>query len=309
MAIPTSRTKVPAEILIKEDICTGCGLCVSVCKDFSLTINDKKVAVQPNPLFGCIGCGHCMAICPTGAIEIRGRTLSPDDLYDLPPKENVAKYEQLLALIQRRRSVREFTDKEVLPEQIEQILLAARCAPMGLPPSDVHVLILDSKAKNRAFAEDFCNFLGGMKWLVSKTFLTVMRPFWGKANDEMFKGFIKPLFDIYTQKMKEGINLVNYDAPLALYFYGSPYSDPADPIIAATYAMCAGESLGLRSCMLGAVHPFIQNGGKAKKFREKHGIKYASREGLFVIFGYPAVMYSKGVKRTFASETYVPDPD
>jgi len=47
----------------------------------------------------------------------------------------------------------------------------------------------------------------------------------------------------------------------------------------------------------------IQSGGKAKKFREKHGIKHKSREGLFVIFGYPAVKYNKGVKRTFASVT------
>ena len=77
----------------------------------------------------------------------------------------------------------------------------------------------------------------------------------------------------------------------------------ADPIVAATYAMIAAESLGLGTCMLGAIHPLIQNGKKAKKFREDHKIMYPSREGLFVIFGYPAVKYSKGIKRTFASET------
>jgi len=48
---------------------------------------------------------------------------------------------------------------------------------------------------------------------------------------------------------------------------------------------------------------WLQYGGKARKFREKHGIKYASREGLFVIFGYPSVKYKKGIKRTFASVT------
>jgi hypothetical protein len=53
--------------------------------------------------------------------------------------------------------------------------------------------------------------------------------------------------------------------------------------------------------MLGGVHPLIQNGNKAKKFREAQGIKYASREGLFVIFGYPDVKYKKGIRRTFAS--------
>jgi nitroreductase len=101
--------------------------------------------------------------------------------------------------------------------------------------------------------------------------------------------------------MKQGINLVNYDAPLAMYFYGSPYTDPADPIIAATYAMVAAESLGLGTCILGTVHPLIQNVKKARKFREEHEIIYPSREGLFVAFGYPAVKYMKGIKRSLAS--------
>jgi len=172
---------------------------------------------------------------------------------------------------------------------------------MGLPPSDVHVLVLDNKEKVRAFAEDFCAYLDGLKWFVSGWFLALMRPFWGKANDELFRGFVKPCLDIYTGYMKKGINVVNYDAPVALYFYGSPYTDPADPLVAATYAMLAAESFGLGTCMLGAVHPLIQNGGAARKFREKHGIRYKSREGVFVILGYPSVKYSKTINRTFAA--------
>ena len=79
MAIPTPRTKVKAEIRINEEKCTGCGLCVSVCMDFSLKIESQKARTTEHPLFGCIGCGHCMAICPADAIKILGRTLSPDD--------------------------------------------------------------------------------------------------------------------------------------------------------------------------------------------------------------------------------------
>jgi ferredoxin len=300
MAIPTSRTKESAEIKVNADLCNGCGLCVAACSDFSLTL-ENGVAVKSNhALFGCIGCGQCMAVCPTGAIEIHGRTISPADLFTLPPVENAANFNQTLSLLQRRRSIRKFKNKPIENETIEKILEAAKTAPMGLPPSDVSVLILDNKEKTRAFAQDFCNYLEGMKWFVSSWFLTIMKPFWGKANDEMFKGFVKPLFKTYTEGMRDGNNLVNYDAPLALYFYGSPYTDPADPIIAATFAMIAGESLGLGTCMLGAVHPLIQNGKRAKKFRDTHGIKYKSREGLFVIFGHSAVKFEKGIRRSFA---------
>jgi len=300
MPIPTTRSKDKAQIIIDTEKCTGCGLCVSVCKDFSLEIINKKVSVSDSSIFGCIGCGHCMAICPEGAIIISGRELSAEMLFDLPPKADLASYESLLNLFKTRRSIREFKNKPIEKELIDKILDAAKTAPMGLPPSDVHVVVFDSYDKVRAFSFDFCRYLEGMKWFVSKWFLALMRPFWGKSNDEMFKGFVRPLFKVYIESRKQQKNLVMYDAPLAMYFYGSPYTDPADPIVAATYAMLAGESLGLGNCMLGGIHPLIQNGKKARKLREKHGIKYPSREGLFVIFGYPAVKYKKGIERSFA---------
>ncbi len=301
MAIPTTRTKTRAEIQINEKKCTGCGLCVSVCKDFSIKMKNKKATINENPIFGCIGCGHCMAVCPSGAIKVSGRTLSSDDLFVLPEEEKASSYEQLLFLFRRRRSIREFSDRSVDKNLIQKILDAAQTAPTGFPPSDVRVLVLDSKEKVRDFAKDFCSYLTGMRWLVSNWFLFLMRPFWGKTNDEVFRSFIKPLFRVYPENMNNDINMVNYDAPLAMYFYGSPYSDPADPIIAATYAMLAGEAMGLGTCMLGAVHPLIQSGKKAERFREGHGIKNKSREGLFVVFGHPRVKYRKGIRRTFAS--------
>ncbi len=301
MAIPTSRTKETAKIFIDEKKCNSCGVCVTVCKDFSLELGEDSVKVSDHPLFGCYGCGQCMAVCPKGAIEISGRELTVKDTFDLPAKENAATYDSLVALLERRRSIRDYKDKPIEAEVIQQILDAARKAPMGLPPSDVHVMVLNGKDKTRAFAEDYCRYLKQMKWLVSNWFLTLMRPFWGKANDSMFRGFLKPLIGSYIRYMEEDVNLINYDAPLAMYFYGSPFSDPADPIVAATYAMIAAESLGLSTCMLGAVHPFIQNGKQARKFRERHNIKYKSKEGLFVSFGYSSVKFKKGIRRSFAS--------
>ena len=300
MAIPTTRTKEHGLVYIDPDRCTGCGNCVKVCSDFGLSIINHKAVISENQIFGCVGCGHCMMACNMGAIAVHGRTLSPTQLFNLPDKNLVPTYQSLLALLQRRRSIRKFKDIAVEIEKINQILEAAQTAPMGLPPSDVHVIVLENKKQVRAFAADFSVYLKNIRWIASNWFLKLMRPFWGKATDEMMREFIKPVFDIYVDGMANGNNLINYDAPLAMYFYGSPYADPADPIVAATYAMLAGESLGLGTCMLGAVHPFIQNGKKAKVFREKWGIKFPSREGLFVIFGYADVHYNHGVKRTFA---------
>jgi nitroreductase/NAD-dependent dihydropyrimidine dehydrogenase PreA subunit len=305
MAIPTSRTKVKAEIIIEKEKCSGCGLCVTVCKDFGLEIKEKKAGLSGNSLFGCIACGHCMAVCPNGAIKIRGRELSEDDLLELPAENESVSFENLNNLFVRRRSIREFKDKPVEKEIIEKILTAASFAPMGLPPTDVNVLVINGKKEVRKFAEDFCALLEKMKWFFSPWFIKLFGRFlMGKKERELFDGFVIPAFNAFIEHMKKGNNIVNYDAPVMLYFYGTEYSDPADPIIAATYAMTAAESLGLGTCMLGAMHPMLQNGKEAEKFRSEHGIKNKSREGLFLILGYPAVKYNKGLHRTFASVEY-----
>jgi ferredoxin len=302
MPIPTSRTKENARITIDAEKCNGCGLCVEVCSDKSIAMKDGKAVVsEETSTFGCIACGHCMAVCPTGAIAVEGRFLSPGDVFDLPKKEDAASYESLMNLLQRRRSTRDFKDKPVEQELIDKVLAAAMTAPMGIPPSDVNVMVLDSKEKVFRFAQDYCKYLESLKWMVSPAGLLMIKLFYSKQDYEMFRDFIKPLIRVYTDSMKQGKDIVLYGAPMAFYFYGSPYTDPADPIIAATYAMTAAESLGLGTCMLGGIHPFIQQGNVAKKLREKWGIRFKSREGLFLIMGYPRIRYKHGIQRTFAN--------
>ena len=301
MAIPTTRTTEAGQITIDYSKCNGCGLCVEVCADFEYKILKGKVVPSGTPLFGCIACGQCMAICPQDAIKINGRTLSPENLFPLSKAKLPTEFPAFLSLLQKRRSIREFVDQEIPQDIIDKVIDAAQTAPMGIPPSDVNVLVINGKEKGRQFISDYCKFLEGQQWMVSKWFTTIMRPFWGKVNDELFGKFLRPLVHLYIDSMKKGENVVTYDAPVTLYFYGSPYSDPADPFIAATYTMLAAESLGLGTCMIGAIHPFIQQGGAAQKFRKDHGIRFKSQSGLFIIMGYPKVHFKKGIKRTFAN--------
>ena len=305
MSIPTTRTEEAAIVTIDHAKCNGCGKCVSVCKDFEFKIVNGKAILTKQPLFGCIACGHCMAICPEGAINVTGRCLSPEDLFQLSDSSQKTDYDALMPLLKSRRSIREFKEKPVPRELIDKIIAAAQTAPMGIPPSDVNLLVLDSKEKVRGFSEDFCRLLHKNRWLVSGWFLVLMQPFYDKKTMDLFKKFMRPLFDVYIGSMKKGEDVVTYDAPVAIYFYGSPYCDPADPLIAATYAMVAAESLGLGSCMLGAIHPFLQSGFGVREFRKKYNIRYKSREGLVLIVGYPRVKYTKGVRRSFANVDFM----
>ena len=297
MSIVTSRFSENARIKIDYNKCKACGRCTQVCKDFSLIIRNGKLEVSENPLFGCMGCGQCVAVCPNDAIMVEGRDLTKESFYELGSIDESIQYHSLLQLMQRRRSVRDFKNKNVEKELVDKIINAAVTAPMGIPPSDVHVMTLHGRENVNRFSRDFVDNLKKFKWMFSPFFLKIMKPFIGKANYDLFKSFIIPLMSFFPKSMEKGNNYLLYDAPLSLYFYGSPYCDPIDPIIPATYAMLAAESLGLASCMIGSIHPFLI---RMPRLMQKYHIRQKSREGIFVIFGYPKYEYHKGIKRSFA---------
>ncbi len=57
---------------IDENLCSGCGICVSSCpfEALELRTKDDKYTVHLN-IESCRGCGACSAACPSGAIEMR----------------------------------------------------------------------------------------------------------------------------------------------------------------------------------------------------------------------------------------------
>lgn len=300
MSIKTSRTEGTAVICIDRKKCTACGLCAKVCCGQPLEFKNGEIHINQQRLFGCIACGQCMAVCPNSCISITGREMSPNDRVDLTDTDH-ATYSQLLSLMARRRSIRRYTDREVEQAKLEQILTAAAQAPMGIPPSDVRVLVLQGKEKVRQFSFDFIELAARQKWLFSPLARTLLRPILGKATVDVFKTFALPAVTDFIDAKKRGENHVLYDAPLAILFYNSAYSDPADASIAATYAMLSGEAQGLGTCMIGSMVPFIRY---SKTFKHKYGIDAGMKDGLVVIFGYPEIHYSYGLNRTLAQIAY-----
>lgn len=301
MAIITSRTNENGKIIISYELCNSCGLCVKVCKDFSLIMQNNRPVVSDHPLFGCTACGHCMAVCPTRAIEIWGREMSGFDVIDLSEMKDVTTYDQLKNLMVGRRSIRDFKDQEVDEELIRKIIEAAVSAPMGLPPSDVHLVVFRGKDKVREFSFDVIDYFNKISWVFSDRLSWIWRLF-GKETYQVMKSFGTPLVNFMVESKRKDENYLLYDAPLAMYFLASPYSDPADPHVTATYAMLAAQSLGLGTCMIGSIHPIIQYG--AKKIKQKWHIPAKAPSGLVVIFGHPKYKFKSGIKRSFADVTY-----
>jgi MinD superfamily P-loop ATPase len=62
-------------VLIDEELCNGCGLCVTPCAEGAIEIVDGKARVISDEL--CDGAGFCLAVCPTGALSIEEREVVP----------------------------------------------------------------------------------------------------------------------------------------------------------------------------------------------------------------------------------------
>ena len=64
--------KVTRKIVkINDELCTGCGKCVSPCAEGAIEIYNGKARVLREEL--CDGAGYCLGVCPTGALTTEER--------------------------------------------------------------------------------------------------------------------------------------------------------------------------------------------------------------------------------------------
>ena len=187
--------------IVDDAACTGCGQCVENCPDEVLSLVNGKARAGDGIFIGCLACGQCVAVCPAAAIAVEGRGMTR------------ATAGQIAALLYGRRSVRRYAEREVERDKIDWILEMTATAPMGIPPSEVGVVVFHGKAKVERFAAEVCASFKQMSKQLNPFMLGLMR-LWTKKTDYVaMRDFIVPLLKMLSQKHEDGPDMFTYDAP------------------------------------------------------------------------------------------------
>ena len=107
-------------IIINEEKCIGCGLCAKDCPAARIRVDEGKAVWSGE----CIQCGHCVAVCPRAAVSIPEYDM--DDVEEYDPETFAIQPENFLHAVKFRRSIRNFKDRKLERECLEQILQAGR---------------------------------------------------------------------------------------------------------------------------------------------------------------------------------------
>ena len=208
-----------SQITIDQDRCKKDGACVAVCPARFLTLAPQGF---PAEVAGgnCILCGHCVAVCPSGAITHADLPLESF----LPATKELPTPAVIDGFLNSRRSVREFKDRPVAHETLDELLDVARRAPTASNSQKLHWIVVDNAEKVHALSAE------AIHWARTSNRYSTLVAQWEGGSDPVLRG---------------APTVVVACAPVD-YTYGKQ-----DCAIALTFLELAAEARGLGVCWAG----------------------------------------------------------
>lgn len=253
-----------AHIIVDQDRCTGCGLCVKMCSSGIIGLADESNLPQAQDEYvsRCFYCGHCEAFCPSQALTLN---LLPDEKITLPSDAGNISPEDVAFYLKKRRSVRHFTKESVPKEKILEVLDIARYAASGGNDQPVQWLVIRDPEEVRKIA---CLTIEWMKTLLN--------------TDHPMSDFLP----IFISAWEQGIDVICRGAPHLLFAHipeNNPIA-PTDAIIALTHFDIAAPAFGIGTCWAGFVAAAAMS---YEPLQQELGLPAGRKTAYAMMFGYP----------------------
>ncbi|MBQ7586091.1 MAG: nitroreductase family protein [Desulfovibrionaceae bacterium] len=255
-------------ITVDVNTCCHCGLCVKDCVVNALQMNEGEVPrYAPGKEEHCVGCQHCFAICPTGALSFGNKQAKDSQ------KVGFGNSDELIRLIQSRRSIRFYKKEDVGQEILNKLVAMLPYAPTGGNADNLHFSIISTREKMDEIRNIAYTKIGESRG-VSSSFLQAKKAF-DSGNDIIFR---------------DAPAMVGVALDLGKTI---PGCEIADPIIALSYFELYAQSLGLGTLwcdyalMVAKEFPDVY----AKlNIPENYALQY------IMLFGLPAVGYNRTIQ-------------
>ena len=222
---------------IDKEKCIHCGLCQKDCSPKIIEFdNENYPTIKPENEAHCMKCQHCLAICPVGAISIFDK--NPENSAKC---DNYPQAEQLLNLIQSRRSFRDYRQENLDTERLEKLKDMLKFAPTGRNIHKLHFAIIDD--------------------------IEVLNNFRKLTYDKIKKVLASPCgnliskkFGRYKKAIENGNDLLFRGAPHIIVVSAPPEASCADQdgIIALSYFELYAQSLGVGTVWCGLVQACLK---------------------------------------------------
>lgn len=234
-----------------------------------------------------------MAVCSTKAISVKG--LSYDkDFIDLP--NNPIDYKKYVDFLANRRSIRNFKDKSVSDEIIDQILDSISYAPFGAEPEKICITVVNDREKIESALPHIAHFTDNVvKWIENPIASYMIKRRSGPEKYFTLKNHLYPMAKLGNYKLERG-DRITRNAPAILIFHASRVAEAHtnNSLIYATYTMLAAHALGMGATMIEIVPAAIN---KVKELRDIFRIPEENDAVMSLIIGHPKYKYKRAIKR------------
>ncbi len=275
-------------ISIDSGRCIRCGRCVKACPSLVFGLHEEHPVTVDAPE-NCIVCGHCAAACPAAAVqhsEFPPEKVHPVDRAQLPTPE------QLMLLIQARRSNRALSRKPVPQDYIDRILEAAHAAPTASNLQQVGYTVLTAPADLRFVVEYTLGFCRRMLRLLEMPVLgaIVRRCVKGAGR---YRLSIHRLLDEYERHARDRI----LRGATALIFIHTPAGSrfgAIDSQLAYQNGSLMAEALGVSQIYTGFVLTACK-ADKKKRLARHFGIEGTIHAGMAL--GMPEFLFPSRIDK------------
>lgn len=284
-----------SRIEIDQDLCNGCGLCVTVCPIGTISLMEGKAAVSGGE---SISCGHCEAVCPQEAVRVfaideemsRYNTFTLDRQWLAHGNYNTSGLVQLMA---SRRSCRCFTDNSIDRAMLEDLVKIGITAPSGTNSQSWTFTILPTRKAVASLAEQVASFFKRLNITAEKTMLRFFLKLIGKGElDAYYHGYYRKVKEALEEWHGSGKDRLFHNSTAAIVVGSSlGASCPAeDALLATQNILLAAHSMGLGSCLIGYAVAAMKRDPSIKR-----SIGIPSEEEIYAVIalGYPDEVYQR----------------